>query len=154
MNQNEATVEGLSIQEILRHLPHRYPFLLVDRVQSYVPGKTLTAIKNITANEPFFSGHFPGRPILPGVLILEAIAQAAAILGFISKQQPADDRSLYLLVGVDKARFRRQVTPGDQLHIVVDILNCKRGIWKFEAQVEVDGEIVCNAELMSADRRV
>ena len=142
----------MSIQEILEYLPHRYPFLMVDRIESYVLGETLTAIKNVTINEPCFTGHFPGRPIFPGVLILEAMAQAAGILGFLSSGKRPDEKSLYLFVGVDGARFRRQVTPGDQLRITVDAITFKRGIWKFRAQALVAGTEVCSAELMSAQR--
>ncbi len=152
MSEHEEQTGGLSIQEILDYLPHRYPFLLIDRVESYRLGETLTAIKNVTVNEPCFTGHFPGRPIFPGVLILEAMAQATGVLAFLTTGHKADDKSLYLFVGVDDARFRKPVTPGDQLRIVVEILNHKRGIWKFQARAEVDGEIVCSAHLMSAQR--
>jgi len=154
MNKRDDTLGQLSIQEIMAHLPHRYPFLLVDRVLSFEPGKTLTAIKNITYDEPCFTGHFPGRPIFPGVLIIEAMAQATGLLGSLTLGDAADANSLYLLVGVDNVRFRRPVTAGDQLRIVVDVINNKRGIWKFNARADVDGDTVCSGELMSAHRRV
>lgn len=151
---DSATSKVMTIQDILQYLPHRYPFLLIDRVLDYVPGESLTAIKNVTVNEPYFTGHFPERPILPGVIILEAMAQAAGILGFKTLQQLPDKDTLYLFVGIDKARFRRPVVPGDQLHIDIKMLKHKRGIWKFNAEAHVDGVIACEAELMSAQRLV
>lgn len=144
----------LNIREIMERLPHRYPFLLVDRVLSYEAGVTLTAIKNVTFDEPCFTGHFPGQPIFPGVLIIESMAQATGLLGALTMGGTFDADSLYLLVGVDKVRFRRPVTPGDQLRIVVDLINRKRGIWKFAARADVDGDTVCTGEIMSAHRRV
>lgn len=144
----------LNIREIMERLPHRYPFLLVDRVLSYEAGVTLTAIKNVTFDEPCFTGHFPGQPIFPGVLIIETMAQATGLLGALTMGGTFDADSLYLLVGVDKVRFRRPVTPGDQLRIVVDLINRKRGIWKFAARADVDGDTVCTGEIMSAHRRV
>ena len=152
MTTNDNLVDGLSIQEILDYLPHRFPFLLIDRVLSYEPHQTLTALKNVSVNEPCFTGHFPDRPILPGVLILEAMAQASGILSFVSMDRKADGDSLYLFVGVDNARFRKQVTPGDQLRLVVDLVNEKRGIWKFDARAYVGEDVVCGAQLMSAHR--
>lgn len=154
MNKSDNTSGELNIQEIMARLPHRYPFLLVDRVVSYEPGNTLTAIKNVTFNEPCFTGHFPGRPIFPGVLIIESMAQATGLLGSLTIGDAADSNSLYLLVGVDNVRFRRPVTAGDQLRIVVDVINSKRGIWKFNARADVAGDTVCTGELMSAHRRV
>lgn len=153
-DDTDKTLDELNIREIMARLPHRYPFLLVDRVLSYEPARTLTAIKNVTFDEPCFTGHFPGRPIFPGVLIIEAMAQATGLLGALTIGDAAESDALYLLVGVDKVRFRRQVTPGDQLRIVVDVVNNKRGIWKFDARADVDGDLVCSGELMSAHRRV
>ncbi len=154
MTENDNQPDALKIREIMARLPHRYPFLLVDRVVSYEPGRTLTAIKNVTFDEPCFTGHFPGQPIFPGVLIIEAMAQATGLLGSLTVGEAAEADSLYLLVGVDKVRFRRPVTPGDQLRIVVDVINNKRGIWKFNARADVDGDTVCEGEVMSAHRRV
>ena len=151
---NDSEINSMDIQEILEYLPHRYPFLLVDRVLDFTPGEVLTAVKNITMNEPYFTGHFPGRPILPGVIILEAMAQAAGILAFKTMQKVPDKNSVYLFVGIDKARFRRQVTPGDQLHMRVEMLQQRRDMWKFKAVGSVDGVIACQAELMSAARAV
>ncbi len=138
------------IREILKYLPHRYPFLMIDRVLSFEHEKSLTAIKNITFNEPIFTGHFPQSPVFPGVLILEAMAQASALLAFKSLGGYPSEKTLYLLVGIDKARFKVQVVPGDQLHFSVTVLREKRGIWKFDATATVDGKTVCTAEVMIA----
>jgi len=154
MTENDATLGELNIREIMARLPHRYPFLLVDRVLSYEPARTLTAIKNVTFDEPCFTGHFPGRPIFPGVLIIESMAQATGLLGALTVGDTYESNALYLLVGVDKVRFRRPVIPGDQLRIVVDVINNKRGIWKFHARADVDGDTVCTGEIMSAHREV
>lgn len=144
----------LDIYEILKHLPHRYPFLLIDRVIDYEPGKHLIGIKNVTHNEPYFPGHFPSRPIMPGVLILEALAQATGILAFRTIGQIPDENSLYYFVGIDKARFKQPVEPGDQLRLEVEYIKQMRGIWKFNGQALVDGKMVCSAELMCAEREV
>ncbi|MEE9334719.1 MAG: 3-hydroxyacyl-ACP dehydratase FabZ [Granulosicoccaceae bacterium] len=138
------------IREILKYLPHRYPFLMIDRVLSFEHEKSLTAIKNITFNEPIFTGHFPQSPVFPGVLILEAMAQASALLAFKSLGGYPSEKTLYLLVGIDKARFKVQVVPGDQLHFSVTVLREKRGIWKFDAIATVDGKAVCTAQVMIA----
>lgn len=138
------------IREILKYLPHRYPFLMVDRVLSFEQGKSLTAIKNVTFNEPIFTGHFPQSPVFPGVLILEALAQASALLAFKSMEGYPSEKTLYLLVGIDAARFKRQVTPGDRMLFEVEVLKEKRGIWKFNAKASVDGAMVCSAEVMIA----
>lgn len=138
------------IREILKYLPHRYPFLMVDRVLSFEQGKSLTAIKNVTFNEPIFTGHFPQSPVFPGVLILEALAQASALLAFKSMEGYPSDKTLYLLVGIDGARFKRQVTPGDRMLFDVEVLKEKRGIWKFDARASVEGETACTAEVMIA----
>jgi len=140
----------LDIQEIFEYLPHRYPFLLVDRVLDFVPGESLVAIKNITVNEPCFTGHFPGRPIMPGVLIIEAMAQATGILGFKTLESKPTDNSIYYLAGVDKARFKQPVVPGDQMTMTVTLSKQKRNILWFDAKTEVDGKVVASAQLMCA----
>jgi len=138
------------IREILKYLPHRYPFLMIDRVLSFELEKSLTAIKNITYNEPIFTGHFPQSPVFPGVLILEAMAQASALLAFKSLGGYPSEKTLYLLAGIDKARFKQQVVPGDQIVFTVDVLREKRGIWKFDAKATVNDKIVCTAEVLIA----
>lgn len=142
------------IREILKYLPHRYPFLMVDRVTDFVENESLTAYKNITFNEPIFTGHFPQSPIFPGVLILEALAQASALLAFKSLGGYPSERTLYLLVGIDKARFKRQVIPGDQLVFNVNVLKEKRGIWRFEASAKVDDVLACSAEVLIARNEI
>lgn len=142
----------MNIHDVLRHLPHRYPFLLIDRVLECEPGKSLTAIKNVTVNEPCFQGHFPTYPVFPGVLILEAMAQATAVLAFRTQGCTPDDDTLYLFVGIDKARFKRQVEPGDRMELKVELLRESRGMWKFAAEAYVDGELACVADLMGAVR--
>jgi 3-hydroxyacyl-[acyl-carrier-protein] dehydratase len=142
----------LAIGEIVALLPHRYPFLLVDRVLDYEAGKSLHAIKNVSINEHFFVGHFPQQPVMPGVLIVEALAQAGGILAYqtIKEQEERQDNPLLYLAGVDKARFKRVVSPGDQLHLHVEVLKIKSRIWKLKGDAFVDGELACSAELMSA----
>jgi len=142
------------IREILKYLPHRYPFLMVDRVTAFEKNQSLTAIKNVTFNEPIFTGHFPQSPIFPGVLILEAMAQAAALLAFKSMDGYPNEKTLYLLVGIDKARFKRQVIPGDQLVFDVSVLKEKRGIWRFEATAKVDGVLACSSEVLIARNEI
>jgi len=142
----------MEITEVLRYLPHRYPFLLVDRVLALEPGKNIVGLKNVTINEPFFQGHFPHHPVMPGVLIIEALAQAAAILQFKSSNTLADDSYAYYFVGIDKARFRAPVTPGDQLLLNVELVRFMRGIWKFSAQAQVGETCVAEAELMCTVR--
>jgi 3-hydroxyacyl-[acyl-carrier-protein] dehydratase len=142
----------MDIHQVLELLPHRYPFLLVDRVLSYEPGKTLVAVKNVTINEPFFGGHFPHHPVMPGVLIIEALAQAAAILSFKTINVRGDDQSVYYFVGIDKARFKRPVTAGDTLRLDVTLQRYKRGIWKFWTEARVEDKIVAEAELMCTVR--
>ncbi|OGT72625.1 MAG: 3-hydroxyacyl-[acyl-carrier-protein] dehydratase FabZ [Gammaproteobacteria bacterium RIFCSPLOWO2_02_FULL_56_15] len=139
----------MKIGQITNLLPHRYPFLLLDRILSCEPFGKLTAIKNVTINEPHFQGHFPGKPIMPGVLIIEAMAQAAAILGEQSLEYSPGKESLYYLVGIDKARFRQTVEPGDQLIIEVNYLTVKRNIWKFRATASVDDRVVASAEFLT-----
>jgi 3-hydroxyacyl-[acyl-carrier-protein] dehydratase len=133
------------IQEILDFLPHRYPFLLIDRVVEFEPAKRLVAIKNVTINEPFFQGHFPGYPIMPGVLVIEAMAQAGAII--ILSKIPDREKKLAVFTGIDRAKFRRQVTPGDQLRIEVDVLAFKSRLGRMEAKAYVDGKVACQATL-------
>jgi len=142
----------MDINDILDHLPHRYPFLLVDKVIDYEPGKSLLALKNVTYNEPQFTGHFPQKPILPGVLVIEALAQATGILAYKSTGTKANDKSLYYLVGIDKARFKRPVHPGEQLMLKVNVIKNMRGVWKFTAKATVEDNLVASAELMCAER--
>jgi 3-hydroxyacyl-[acyl-carrier-protein] dehydratase len=146
------TVETMDIQAILEHLPHRYPFLLVDRVLECEPGKRLKALKNVSVNEPMFTGHFPERPIFPGVLIMEALAQATGILAFKSQGKKPDGTSLYYFAGIDNCRFKQPVLPGDQLILEVEVIKAKRSIWKFGAEAKVDGKVVASAELMCAEQ--
>ena len=143
----------LDIHAVMRQLPHRYPFLLIDRVLECTPGETLTALKNVTINEPFFPGHFPHHPVMPGVLILEAMAQATGLLAFATIGHAPSADELYYFVGIDKARFREPVEPGDQLFFKVRVLASKRGIWKFAGTAEVDGRVAAEAELMCAARK-
>jgi len=150
----DTSLETLDIYEILEHLPHRYPFLLIDRVTECKVGERLVGYKNVTFNEPYFTGHFPDRAVMPGVLILEALAQATGILAFRTSGKVPDKDSLYYLVGIDNARFKRPVIPGDQLVLEVDIIKTKRGVWKFNGVAKVDGNVVCAAELMCAERSV
>ena len=139
----------LNINQIKKVLPHRYPFLLVDRVIEFESGVYLKAIKNVTVNEPFFQGHFPEQPIMPGVLIIEAMAQATALYGELAIKGGMDDDILYYLVGVDKARFRKTVGPGDQLVLQVNFITVKRNIWKFSTSAKVDDKLVASAELLT-----
>jgi 3-hydroxyacyl-[acyl-carrier-protein] dehydratase len=139
---------GFGIDEVMRRLPHRYPFLLVDRVQECVSGERVVALKNVTANEEFFAGHFPGRPVMPGVMILEALAQSAGILAFVTANVYPDENVRFYFAGMDKVRFRRPVVPGDQLVLRATLERRIRTIWKFATAAEVDGEEVCTAEMM------
>lgn len=138
------------IEEIRRFLPHRYPFLLVDRVLECTPGESLTAIKNVSVNEPFFQGHFPAVALMPGVLIIEALAQATGLLGFRTMSEDPSSDVLYMLVGVDNARFKRQVVPGDQLLMKVKVERRSRVVWKFSCEASVDGVLVTSADLLCA----
>lgn len=142
----------MDIQQIQSLLPHRYPFLLVDRVIEVEPGKRLVAIKNVTINEPFFQGHFPSKPVMPGVLLIEAMAQATGLLAMESADVPKE--AIYYLVGVDKARFKRPVVPGDQLVFEVEVLKHRREIWVFAAEAKVDGSAVASAEIMCTARNL
>jgi 3-hydroxyacyl-[acyl-carrier-protein] dehydratase len=142
----------MDIHEILEHLPHRYPFLLIDRVLDVVPNESIVALKNVSINEPFFPGHYPHHPVMPGVLVIEAMAQAAALLSFKSMGTKADTNSVYYFVGIDNARFKRPVSPGDQLIFKVSITMNRRGLWKFKGTAEVDGQIAAEAELICTIR--
>jgi 3-hydroxyacyl-[acyl-carrier-protein] dehydratase len=144
----------LDIHEILQNLPHRFPMLLVDRVLECEPGKRILAIKNVSINEPFFAGHFPHHPVMPGVLIIEALAQAAAILSFKTLGTRPDDKSVYYFVGIDEARFKRPVSPGDQLLLDVKLDRLLRGLWKFSAQARVGETLAAEAKLMCTVREL
>ena len=144
----------MDIHEILTYLPHRYPFLLVDRVLSCEPGKTITAVKNVSINEPFFVGHFPHFPVMPGVLIIEAMAQAAAILSFKTMGTQPDDKSVYYFAGIDNARFKKPVFAGDQLVMTVEITRTMKGVWKYKAQAKVDDVLAAEAELLCTLRTI
>ena len=144
----------MDVKEIREYLPHRYPFLLVDRVTELNLGDSIVAYKNVTVNEPFFNGHFPGHPVMPGVLVIEAMAQAAGILGFKTMDKTPQDGSIYYFVGSDKLRFKRPVVPGDKLQLDAAIVSEKRGIWKFDCRASVDGQLVASATILCADRKV
>jgi len=148
----ERVVNTMDIHKILQYLPHRYPFLMIDRVLDCEPGKTIDALKNVTINEPFFGGHFPHHPVMPGVLIIEALAQAAAILTFMTAGAKSDEQSVYYFVGIDGARFKKPVTAGDSLRLHVELVRHVRGIWKFRAQGRVEDTLVAEAELMCTVR--
>ena len=142
----------MDIYAVLAHLPQRYPLLMIDRVLECEPGKRIVALKNVSANEPYFQGHFPGRPVMPGVLILEVMAQAAAIMGISSAG--STEKATYYYAGVDNARFKRPILPGDQLVVEVVVLGSKRGIWKFGCTVKVDGVLASEANILCAYRRL
>jgi 3-hydroxyacyl-[acyl-carrier-protein] dehydratase len=142
----------MDIEAIRQHLPHRYPFLLVDRVVALEPGKSIEAYKNLTINEPFFDGHFPNKPVFPGVLLVEAMAQAAGILGFATMGKTPADGSIYYFVGADNLRFKRPCVPGDQVRLYAEIVGEKRGIWKFNVSAKVDGDKAASATILCADR--
>lgn len=144
----------MNTQEILKFLPHRYPFLLIDRVIEIKMNQSLVAIKNITINEAFFTGHFPDRPVMPGVLILEAMAQAGAVLAYKSTNSSPQEGMLYYLAGIDDVRFRRIVEPGDQLRLEVEVLRSKRDFWKLTGSAFVDNELACSAEFTSARKAI
>lgn len=144
----------MDIHQILKQLPHRYPFLLVDRVLEIDKGKTIKALKNVTINEPFFTGHFPHRPVMPGVLMLEALAQAAALLAFDALDSSPTDDMMYYFAGMDAVRFKRPVEPGDQLILEVELLRMKAGIFKFKARALVGGDLAVEADLTCAIRKV
>jgi len=147
-------MSSMDIHEIMRHLPHRDPFLLIDKVTDYEIGQYLVAIKNVSFNEPFFAGHFPVRPVMPGVLVVEAMAQATGVLSFITAEVKPNTESLYYLAGIDKARFKRPVEPGDQLEITVELVRQARGVWKYTAVSKVDDKIAATADLMCIHREI
>ena len=144
--------ELIEIEEIQQYLPHRYPFLLVDRVIEIELGKYIKAYKNVTTNEPFFMGHFPGKQVMPGVLILEAMAQASGILGFKTMEKKPEEGSIYYFVGADSLRFKRPAVPGDQIILESRVITEKKGIWKFNCNANVEGETVAEATILCADR--
>jgi len=141
--------EIVDINEIRGFLPHRYPFLLLDRVISFEPGKSLVGIKNVTVNEPCFTGHFPEAPVMPGVLIIEALAQASGILIFKTLGRSREPDELFYLAGIDNARFKKMVVPGDVMHLEIELLKERRGLWKFRGTAKVDGEVACTADFMN-----
>lgn len=143
----------MDINAIRNLLPHRYPFLLVDRVLEFNTGKSLVGIKNVSINEPFFQGHFPEKPVMPGVLIIEALAQATGLLAFMTGDGQREPGTLYYLVGMDKVRFKRPVEPGDQLRLSVEVMKIKRGIWVFDCDASVEGKTVASAEIMCTERK-
>lgn len=144
----DTTDTNMNIHEILDHLPHRYPFVLIDRIVSMELGKEVTALKNVTVNEPFFPGHFPYHPVMPGVLIVEAMAQAAAVLSFKTMDMKPTEESVYYFAGIDSARFKKPVSPGDQIILNVKIDRVLKGIWKYKGVAKVDGEVVAEASMM------
>jgi 3-hydroxyacyl-[acyl-carrier-protein] dehydratase len=147
-------VNSLDINEVRKYLPHRFPFLMIDRVLDYRVDDTLIAIKNVTINEPFFPGHFPHQPVMPGVLILETMAQACAILSMKTLDMVPSDDSVYYFVGIDKARFKRSVSPGDQLRVQVTVKRKMKGIWLFDATATVESDVCCVAQLMCTYRGI
>ncbi|MFA7321915.1 MAG: 3-hydroxyacyl-ACP dehydratase FabZ [Dokdonella sp.] len=155
MNDSNTSPEQapIDVRRIAQLLPHRFPFLLIDRVTAWEPGKRLTAIKNVTYNEPFFQGHFPGNPVMPGVLVIEALAQASGTLVQLSATKDPSQAALFYLVKIDKARFSRVVVPGDQLVLEVEQKRMLRRMGLFWGQAKVDGEVVAEAELLCAERR-
>ena len=144
----------MEIKEVMKYLPHRYPFLLIDRVLELVPGERVLALKNVTINEEFFNGHFPHAPVMPGVLIIEAMAQAAAILSFKTQGIVPDENSVLYFAGIDNTRFKRPVVPGDQLHFEVSITRTMRGIWKYKGVAKVGDDVAAEAELMCAIKQI
>ena len=147
-------MNSLDINQIKQYLPHRYPLLLVDRVLNWESGKTIDAIKNVTINEEFFNGHFPNKPVMPGVMTIEALAQTSALLAFLTMGQKPDENAVVYFLGIDKARFKRPVEPGDQLRMHVEIVRHSRGSWKFQARATVDDQLAVEAELMCTMRSV
>lgn len=147
-------MEAIDVTEIVKYLPHRYPFLLIDRVTEYEAGVSLSALKNVSINEPIFTGHFPQFPVFPGVLMLEAMAQCCAIFAFRELGGYPSEETLYLLVGIDDARFKKQVVPGDQLRLRVDLQKTKRGIWRFTAKGQVDEQLCCSAQILIAKNEI
>jgi len=144
----------MDIDEVMKLLPHRYPFLMVDKILEMDPGKSLKAVKNVTINEPYFQGHFPHRPVMPAVLMMEALAQTAGLLAYKTGELKPNDQSVFYFAGIDKARFKRPVEPGDQLILQVDLIKKKRNIWFFKAVASVDGVVAASAEIMCAEQEV
>ncbi|MCB1677473.1 MAG: 3-hydroxyacyl-ACP dehydratase FabZ [Halioglobus sp.] len=142
----------MDIAEIRNYLPHRFPFLLVDRVVELVPDQSILAYKNLSINEPFFQGHFPDKPIMPGVLLVEAMAQAAGILGFVSQGKTPADGSIYYFAGADNLRFKRPCVPGDRVTLRAAVVSARRGVWKFDVSADVDGQLAAAATILCADR--
>lgn len=142
----------MDIKDIHEYLPHRYPFLLVDRVTEVESGVSITGYKNVSINEPFFQGHFPGLPIMPGVLILEAMAQLSGILGFVTTGKKPNEGLVHYFAGADKTRFKRPIVPGDQIVLESKLIAAKRNIWKFECRALVDGEVACTSEISTAEQ--
>lgn len=151
--EGRGIMSVIDINEIKKYIPHRYPFLLVDRILELEEGKRVVGLKNVTVNEPFFPGHFPHSPVMPGVLIIEALAQAAAVLAFKTEGTLPDENSMVYFASVDKVRFKRPVVPGDQLILEAEIVRTIRNIWKFKAIARVDGEVATEAEFMCAIKR-
>jgi 3-hydroxyacyl-[acyl-carrier-protein] dehydratase len=151
---SDTEFSPMDINQILQYLPHRYPFLLIDRVLELQPNTRILALKNVSINEPFFPGHFPHFPVMPGVLIIEAMAQAAAILSFKSAQRMPDKSSVYYFAGIDGARFKRPVSAGDQLHLEVKLIGHKRGLYKFSGEAKVNGQLAAGAEILCTERSV
>lgn len=151
---NAETLTAMDINGVLKHLPHRYPFLLVDRVLSLEKGKKIRALKNVTINEEFFNGHFPDYPVMPGVLIIEALAQASGILSFYSADTLPDKNALYFFAGIDNARFKKQVVPGDQVILEVEIVKMSRGVGKYKAKAYVDDVLAAEADLLCVKRDI
>ena len=147
-------MNALDIQQVLEHLPHRFPMLLVDRVLECEPGQRIRALKNVTINEPFFPGHYPHAPVMPGVLVIEALAQAAAILSFVTMKTLPNAKSMYYFVGIDKARFKKPVFPGDQLFLDVTLTRTMRGMWKYAAVARIGETVAAEAELMTTYKMV
>jgi len=145
-------MSDMDINEIMKLLPHRYPFLMVDRILEMDPGKSLKALKNVTINEPYFQGHFPHRPVMPAVLMMEALAQATGLLAYKTGELKPNDQSVFYFAGIDKARFKRPVEPGDQLILQVELVKRKRNIWVFKGVASVDGDVAASAELMCAEQ--
>lgn len=148
------TVSSMDINQILQHLPHRYPMLMIDRVLECVPGERVLALKNVSINEPYFPGHYPHQPVMPGVLIIETMAQASALLAFKTLNDRSNDDTVYYFVGIEGARFKKPVLPGDQLQVEASIVYHKRGMWRFKAKATVDGQLVSEAELMCTLRTI
>jgi len=154
LSEGEHSMAEMDIGEIMKYLPHRYPMLLIDRVVEFHHGESLIALKNVSYNESYFQGHFPNRPVMPAVIILEAMAQATGILVLRSMDKLPSEKSVYYFVGIDGARFRRPVVPGDQLRIEVNLLRSSRGIWKLRSEATVAGDVVASGDLMGAMREI